>query len=171
MDCLDDPPNSSDSGCSDLHEIDDSNDSSDDDMTTDTSCSSTLAFPNATTDCPNPDVQHVMDLMSEDGWNFRSIASSARVFEDKIILQNETMYQPQLRWSRKGKQPSWELNYTVVSFLMNGQYYSDYESIIGMMGLPIMAQSRWNKMISVIGKQVHSLAIRSCQQVQENIIA
>lgn len=81
------------------------------------------------------------------------------------------MYQPQLRWSRKGKQPSWELNYTVVSFLMNGQYYSDYESIIGMMGLPIMAQSRWNKMISVIGKQVHSLAIRSCQQVQENIIA
>ena len=34
-----------------------------------------------------------------------------------------------------------------------------------------MAQSRWNKIVSVLGTRVHSLAIQSCQQVQENIIA
>ena len=70
----------------------------------------------------------------------------------KIALQNKTMYKPQLRWSRKGKQPSWELNYMVLSFLMNGQYY---ENIVGMMRLPVMAQSRWNKIITVIGTHVH----------------
>ena len=104
--------------------------------------------------------------MSEDGWNFSSLTDSARVFEDKITLQNETMYKHQLRWSRKGKQLSWELNYTVLSFVMNGQHYSDYEGIVGMMGLPVMAQSRWNKIITIIGTHVHALATRSCQQVQ-----
>ena len=34
-----------------------------------------------------------------------------------------------------------------------------------------MAQSRYNKIVSVLATRVHSLAIRSCQQVQENIIA
>ena len=116
-------------------------------------------------------IQHVVDLLNEDGWNFSSVQGSAIVFDDKFKIQNETTYNPQLRWSRKGKQPSYELNYMVLSFLMNGQYYSDYEGIVSMLGLPVMAQSRWNKIISLLGTHVHSLAIRSCQQVQETIIA
>ena len=54
---------------------------------------------------------------------------------------------------------------------MNGQYYSDYDGIVGMTGLPVMAQSRWNKIITVIGTHVHTLATRLCQQVQEKIAA
>ena len=40
-----------------------------------------------------------------------------------------------------------------------------------MLELSVMAQSRWNKIISVLGTHVHSLAIGSCQQVQYGIIA
>ena len=53
---------------------------------------------------------------------------------------------------------------------MNGQYYADYASIVGMMGLQVMSQSRWNTVISILGTHVHSLATRSCQQVRDQII-
>ena len=71
----------------------------------------------------------------------------------------------------KRKQPSYELNYMVLSFLMNGEYYSDYEGIVSILGLLVMVQSRWNKIVSVLGPHVHSFAIQSYQQVQENNIA
>ena len=82
--------NTSDSGCSDLCG---SNDSNNDDISDNIPCSSPLVSSTAATDCPNPDVQHVLDLMSEDGWNFSSLAGSAGVFEDKT-LQNGTMHKP-----------------------------------------------------------------------------
>ena len=115
-------------------------------------------------------VQKVSDLINDDGWDFAAIVDSAKTFEDKISLINATPYQPGLKWNSKGKQPSWTLNYTVLSFLMNGQYYADYASIIGMMGLQVMSQSRWNTIISILGTHVHSLATRSCQQVRDKII-
>ena len=34
------------------------------------------------------------------------------------------------------KPKSWELNYPALAFLMNGGYYVDYASIMGMKGLP-----------------------------------
>ena len=71
-------------------------------------------------------VQKVSDLINDDGWDFAAIVDSAKTFEDKISLLNATPYQPGLKWNSKGKQPSWTLNYTVLSFLMNGQYYADY---------------------------------------------
>ena len=113
----------------------------------------------------------MVDLLNEDGWNFSSIQGSAVVFDDRFTIKNEATHKPQLRWSRKGKQPSYELNYMVLSFFMNGQYYSDYEGIVSMLGLPVMAQSGWNKIISLLGTYVHLLAMQSCQQVQEAIIA
>lgn len=127
--------------------------------------------PSTVTDCTNPHIHDVIDLMSEDGWDFSSLEGQARVFDDKLHLHNMTLYRPQLKWSSKGKQPCWELNYTVLSFLMNGQYYNDYEGVVGMLGLPVMAQSRWNKIVSILGTHVHTLATQSCQQVREKVIA
>ena len=33
---------------------------------------------------------------------------------------------------------SWELNYPAIAFMLNGGYYSDYASVMGTMGLPVM---------------------------------
>ena len=38
--------------------------------------------------------------------------------------------------SSQGKQKSWLLNYSVISFLMNGQLFSEYDRISNMLGLP-----------------------------------
>lgn len=116
-------------------------------------------------------IQKAQDLITNDGWDFAAIVGSAKTFKDSISLLNSTSYQPELRWSNKGKQPSWTLNYTVLSFLLNGQNYVEYSSIIGMMGLEVMSQSRWNTIISIIGPHVDSLATKSCQQVRDQIIA
>ena len=75
-----------------------------------------------TPDVPGIDyIQRAKDLISDDGWDFAAIVDSAKTFEDEINLINATSHQPELRWSNKGKQPSWTLNYTVLSFLLNGQ--------------------------------------------------
>ena len=116
-------------------------------------------------------IQKARDLISDDGWDFIAIVDSAKTFEDKISLLIVTSHQPELRWSNKGKQPSWTLNYTVLSFLLNGQNCVEYSSIIGMMGLQVMSQSRWNTVISIIGPHVDSLDTTSCQQVRDQIIA
>ena len=36
---------------------------------------------------------------------------------------------------------SWELNYPAMDFMVNGGYYSDYASVMGTMGLPVMHHS------------------------------
>ena len=33
---------------------------------------------------------------------------------------------------------SWELNYPAIAFMLNGGYYSDYSSVVGTVGLPVM---------------------------------
>lgn len=86
-------------------------------------------------------IERVRDLISDDGLDFAPIVDSAKTFEDKNSLLNATSH-PELRWRNKGKQPSWTLNYTVLSFLLNGHNYVEYSSIIGMMGLQVMSQSR-----------------------------
>ena len=43
---------------------------------------------------------------------------------------------------------SWELNYPAITFLMNGGYYVDYASIMGMMGLPAMHHTMWDSLVS-----------------------
>ena len=69
-------------------------------------------------------IQKAKDLISNDRWDFPAIVDSAKIFEDRISLQNATSHEPELRWSNKGKHPSWILNYTVLSFLLNGQNYA-----------------------------------------------
>ena len=147
----------------------DNNDTSlsdNDTLLTDVSSTSISVVPDGT-----DYIQKARDLISDDGWDFAAIVDSAKTFEDNISLLNATSHQPELRWSNKGKQPSWTLNYTVLSFLLNGQNYVEYSSIIGMIGLQVMSQSRWNTVISIIGPHVDSLATKSCQQVRDQIIA
>ena len=67
------------------------------------------------------------------------------------------------------KPKSWELNYPALAFLMNGGYYVDYASIMGMMGLPAMHHTTWDSLVSWVGTHVERLAEWSCEQVRADI--
>ena len=68
-----------------------------------------------------------------------------------------------------GPAPLWKLNYPALAYLMNGQYYSEYLCTLRMMGLPVMSEKSWDKVVAWLAKHVEKLAISSCRQVQENI--
>ncbi|XP_065915443.1 uncharacterized protein [Dysidea avara] len=68
-----------------------------------------------------------------------------------------------------GPAPSWDLNYPVLTFLMNGQYYAEYKGTLGMMGLPVMSERQWMKVVSWLGGHVEELANSSCAQVREMV--
>ena len=46
------------------------------------------------------------------------------------------------------KPKSWELNYPALAFLLNGGYYAEYASIVGVMGLPVMHHTTWENLVS-----------------------
>ena len=48
---------------------------------------------------------------------------------------------------------------------MNGQYYADYKGIFGMMGLLVMSERQWMKIVSWLGRHVEELPNSSCSQV------
>ena len=74
------------------------------------------------------------------------------------------------RENKRGPSPSWELNYPALSFLLNGQYYSDYENTLSLMGLPVMLDTAWQSLVASLGKHVEALALASCEQVCERIV-
>ena len=52
---------------------------------------------------------------------------------------------------------------------MNGGYYVDHVSIMGMMGLPAMHHTTWDNLVSWVGIHVEWLAEWSCKQVRADI--
>ena len=68
------------------------------------------------------------------------------------------------------KPKSWELNYPALAFLLNGGYYTDYASIMGMMGLPVMHHTTWDNLVSWVDTHVEQLAEWSCDQVKADIV-
>ena len=73
--------------------------------------------------------------------------------------------------SSQGRQKCWLLNYSVISFLMNGQLFSEYDRISNMLGLPHCSDKHWREIVGWLGKNVTSLAEWSCSQVQSEICA
>ena len=107
------------------------------------------------------------------GWNFSSIlcATQHAVFPDKFKIITESGYIPSLHQERtRGPPPSWELNYSALSFLLNGQYYSEYQRTFGLMGFPVMCEKAWQKLVAPLVVQLEAIAMTSCEQVQEKII-
>ena len=58
---------------------------------------------------------------------------------------------------------SWLVNYTVLSFIMNGQLYSEYKRIGHMIGIPTCSESQWQRIVQWLGKHVQRLADWSCE--------
>ena len=64
---------------------------------------------------------------------------------------------------------SWRLNYTVVSFMMNGQLYSEYNRLSNMLNLPPCSNSQWNRITQWLEHYVTELAEVCCQQVRSDV--
>lgn len=76
---------------------------------------------------------------------------------------------PTIAGSSRGRQKSWLLNYSVISFLMNGQLFSEYDRISNMLGLPHCSEKRWQDIVGWLGEHVTRLAEWSCSQVRSEV--
>ena len=111
----------------------------------------------------------VLTTLLAAGWDYTSTNHTSTNFPDELRIVNNGEYTPAIQHSHiPGRAPSWELNYPVLSFLMNGQYYTEYQSIFSLMGLPVMSDTAWNKVVVWLGGHI-KLAKSSCEQVQKRI--
>ena len=111
----------------------------------------------------------VLTTLSAAGWNF-SPTETVTIFPDQVRIIDNGGYTPAIKHSHvTGRAPSWQLNYPALSFLMNGQYYSEYLGTFSLMGLPVMSDTAWEKVVAWLGKHVETLAKSSCEQVQKRI--
>ncbi len=53
---------------------------------------------------------------------------------------------------------SWLLNYTVLTFLMNGYLYAEYRALQGMLELPSCLDSQWQRIVGKLEEKVTELA-------------
>ena len=65
---------------------------------------------------------------------------------------------------------SWSQYYPVLSFLMSGHLYADYDRLSGLLGLPACSNTQWSRIVKRLEEQVTELAKWSCGQVQQEII-
>ena len=59
---------------------------------------------------------------------------------------------PVISGSSQGRQKCWLLNYSVISFLMNGQLVSEYDCISNMLGFPHCSDKHWHEIGSGLVK-------------------
>ena len=76
---------------------------------------------------------------------------------------------PAISGTSKGKPKSWLLNYTTLSFLMNGQLYAEYHRISNMLGLPHCSEKHWSDIIGWLGEHITKIAKWSCLQVLASV--
>ena len=111
----------------------------------------------------------VLTTLLAAGWDYRSTDHTSTIFPHELRIASNGESTPAIAHLHvTGHAPSWQLNYPVLSFLMNGQYYSEYQGIFSLMGLPVMLDTAWQKVVVWLGRHVEALA-KSCDQVQKKI--
>ena len=100
--------------------------------------------------------------------NLPSIISKCKLQLETVIPLGYT--EPTIPQDTQGSRKSWELNYSVISFLMNGQRYADYQHIGSMLGLPGCSNKQWQRIVGWVGEHVTKLADWSCKQVRAYIL-
>ena len=96
---------------------------------------------------------------------------SSSITESTPDLMVNTPILPSISSSSTGRPKSWLLNYTVISFLMNGQLFSEYHRISNMLGLPHCSPKHWREIVGWLGEYVNKLAEQCCAQVQNEVRA
>lgn len=70
----------------------------------------------------------------------------------------------------KFKPKSWLLNHVLLSFFLNGEYYKDYEHVLGTLGIGHLSKTQWQRVVRWVHPFVKQLAIWSCSEVKCEII-
>ena len=90
----------------------------------------------------------VIEALSSDGWNFSHLEEAGTVFPGGLSLTTPSAYTPIITHSGVGTAPLRKLNYPALSYLMNGQYYTEYRGTLSLMGLPVMSEKSWDKAVA-----------------------
>ena len=84
-------------------------------------------------------------------------AKTTRVSDSRII---ESKFRPK----------SWLPNYVLLCFLVNGEYYKDYEHVLGTLGVGHLSKTQWQRMVKWVHPFVKELTNWSCCEVKQQII-
>ena len=105
----------------------------------------------------------VGDCIEKQGYNVDMSQYLALSTSSSTQLVHTSHSPPTITNSRK----SWLMNYTVLSFLMNGQLFAEYRRLSNMLGLPACSEKQWQRIVGWLEKHVTALADWSCAQVRE----
>ena len=61
------------------------------------------------------------------------------------------------------------MNYSAMTFMMNGQLFAEYGCISNMIGLPQCSEKQWQRITQWLGEHVTALAEWSCEEVRKSI--
>lgn len=124
------------------------------------------------TNQPNPKhtsaVEQLIREVSEVGLpfdkeNIEKFITKTSIHLQKVIPEGTTA--PQVH----NTTCSWDLNYTALSFIMNGHLYADFTRVAGMLGIPHCSSKQWLRIITKLEKHVEDLAEWSCERVRERV--
>ena len=105
------------------------------------------------------------DCIEEQGYSLDLSQYSALTTSSSTRLVYTSHSPPTIINSKK----SWLMNYTVLTFLMNGQLFAEYHRLSNMLGLPACSEKQWQRIVGWLEKHVTALADWSCAQVREMI--
>ena len=123
--------------------------------------------------CSESITETIVTVLGRQCHNFQSLDTepcfTACCPEVQLNIPDEAC-PPQIKTGRThGVQRSWLLNYTVVSFLMNGQLFGEYNRLAHMLGLPPCSDTHWQRIVRWLEVHVSQLAEWSCGQVREMV--
>ena len=64
---------------------------------------------------------------------------------------------------------AWLPNYLLLSFLLNGEYFKDYEHVLGTLGVGHLSKSQWIRVVKWVHPHVKDLAQWSCDEIKREI--
>lgn len=95
---------------------------------------------------------YAFDLVCRTCYAKSSLVSDSRIIESKF------------------RPKSWLPNYVLLCFLLNGEYYKDYEHVLGALGLAHLSKTQWQRVVKWVHPFVKELADWSCSEVKRLII-
>ena len=69
----------------------------------------------------------------------------------------------------KFRPKAWLPNYLLLSLLLNGEYFKDYEHVLGTLGVSHLSKSQWIRVVKWVHLHVKDLAQWSCDEIKREI--
>ena len=72
--------------------------------------------------------------------------------------------------SSRSRPKSWLGNFVLLSFFLNGEYFKDYQHVLGTLGLNHLSESQWLRAVEWVYPAIRELTVWSCDEVRKEII-